>query len=119
MLEVMCDLLDKPVFDRDGRPLGRVDGITVVLAEGQPPRLDSVLIGAVALAGRVSPLAERLVAAIERRLRPSGDRPFALAFTHLEVKHQFLEAHVSGASTGLLAVERRLQGWLAKIPGSR
>jgi hypothetical protein len=119
MLDVIGDVLDKPVVDRDGRPLGRVDGITVTLAEGEPPRLDSVLVGPVALAGRVSPRAARLVAALHRLLRLPGEGPSALAFTDLEVKHMYLEARVSAASTGLLALEQRLQGWLAKIPGSR
>jgi hypothetical protein len=119
MLDVIGDVLDKPVLDRDGRPLGRVDGITVTLVEGQPPRLDSALVGPVALAGRVSPSAERLVSAVRRMLRLPGEGTLALPFTHLEIKHQQLDADVSAAATGLLALEQRLQRWLAKIPGSR
>jgi hypothetical protein len=119
MLDIMGDVLDKPVIDRDGRPLGRVDGITVRLTDGEPPRLDSVLIGPAALAWRVSPRAERLVTAFERKLRLPGKSTLALAFTDVEVKHLHLEAHVSAAATGLLALEQRLQRWLARLPGSR
>ena len=119
MLEVMRDVLDKPVIDRSGRPMGRADGITLSLTEGQPPRLEAVLMGPVALAERVSGTLARWVAAFARRLGAPGERPVTLPFTCVEVRHLYLEADMAAAETGLVALEQRLQRWLARIPGSR
>ena len=118
MLDVMGDVLDKPVIDRDGRLMGRADGVTVAITEGEPPRLEAVLIGPVALASRVSPRLERCVVALRRLLRLPA-RPAAVPFTKLDVKHLQLDADVTAAETDLLILEQRLQRWLANIPGSR
>jgi len=119
MLKVVGDVLDKPVFDRSGRPIGRADGITMSIVDGQPPRLESVVLGPAALAERVSRRLGSWVATWERRLGFAGADPVALPFTRIEVKPLHLEADVAAADTGLVALEQKIQRWLARIPGSR
>lgn len=119
MLDVMGDVLDKLVIDRDGRPLGRADGITIAITDGVPPRLETVLVGPLALASRVSPRLERWVTTLARLLRLPVGQTSALPFSKIEVKHAQLDADVTAADTGLLLLEQRLQRWLARIPGSR
>ena len=38
-MDLVCNLLDKRVVDRNGRAMGRVDGIALEQRPGQPPRV--------------------------------------------------------------------------------
>ena len=42
-IDVVHDVLDKHIVDRNGREMGRVDGISVELRGGAPPRLAKCL----------------------------------------------------------------------------
>lgn len=118
-MDVMRDVLDKPVFDRDGRPLGRVDGLTITIGGGEPPQLTSVLIGPIALADRIGPVFACWMAKFERALGLPKDRPVSLPFGRFEADDMRLVADVAGSATSALVVEQRLQRWLAWIPGSK
>jgi sporulation protein YlmC with PRC-barrel domain len=59
-MDLVRDLLDQPVVDRNGRPMGRVDGIVLDLRADAPPRVVSIAIGPAVLG-------ERLHRAIGRR----------------------------------------------------
>ncbi len=48
-MELIHDLLDKDVLDRNGRTMGRVDGIVIEVRESAPPRVVCIEIGAAAL----------------------------------------------------------------------
>ena len=67
-MDVVRDLLDKPVLDRDGRAMGRVDGIALEQRAGQPPRVSALLVGPSALGHRLSPRLGRWIEASERAL---------------------------------------------------
>jgi hypothetical protein len=54
-MDLFRDLLDAQLLDRRQRPLGRVDGITLELREGQPPRVVAMKVGAGTLADRIHP----------------------------------------------------------------
>ena len=118
MLKIVGDVLDKPVIDRSGRPMGRADGITMSVRDGQPPRLEAVLLGRAALAERVSLRLARWMEWWERRLGLPGERSVAVPFARIVVKPLHLEADVAAGDTGLVAFEQRLQRWIARIPGS-
>ena len=118
-MDVVRDVLDKPVFDRDGRALGRVDGVTITIDDGEPPQLTSVLVGPVALAERLTPAIGGWMAALERALGLPKDRPVNLPFGRVEADGLRLSADVAGSDTSALVVEQRLQRWLARIPGSK
>lgn len=60
-MDLFRDLLDAQLLDRQQRPLGRVDGITLELREGQPPRVVAMNVGAGTLADRVHPWLGRVV----------------------------------------------------------
>src|SRR3569833_3022295 len=61
------DLLDEQLVDRQGNPMGRVDGIVLSIAEGRAPRVTCVESGMVVAASRVNRLAGRWVRAAARR----------------------------------------------------
>ena len=53
-MDVVHDVLDKQIVDRNGREMGRADGIVLDVGENAPPRLAEVLIGASVLGARVN-----------------------------------------------------------------
>jgi sporulation protein YlmC with PRC-barrel domain len=63
-MHLVRDLLDKRVVDRDGVPVGRVDGLLMEVREGEPPRIAALEVGLEALGHRLAPWLGRLVAAV-------------------------------------------------------
>ncbi len=41
-VDLVRDVLDEQLLDREGRAMGKADGITAELREGEPPRLVSI-----------------------------------------------------------------------------
>jgi hypothetical protein len=61
----------------------------------------------------------RWAAALERWLGVPSGQPAAIPLARIEIKHLRLEADVAAADTGLMALEQRLQRWVARVPGSK
>ena len=78
-MDVVRDVLDKAVADRNGHEMGRVDGI-VLEQDAGPPRLAAILIGPAVLGSRLHPVLGRLVSALERRLGLDTGRPVRVDF---------------------------------------
>jgi sporulation protein YlmC with PRC-barrel domain len=118
-MDVARDLLDKQVVDRNGREMGRVDGIIVEQREGGPPRLSTILIGASVLGERVHPAIGRWVAAVERALGLDNARPVPIAFNDIAEIDRRVKVDVAIGDTAAGAVERWVRGWVTRIPGGR
>ena len=118
-MHVVRDVLDKPVVDRNGREMGRADGIVLAVRDGQPPRLDAILIGPIALGCRLHPLVGRLVSALERRLGLGAGRPVRVEFGDIESIEHKVRIRLAIGETAAEAVEQRLRAWVVKLPGSR
>ena len=59
-MELGASVLDQQVRDRNGVPMGRVDGIVLELRPGSPPRVARLVVGGPTLLRRISPaLAQR------------------------------------------------------------
>ena len=67
-MELIRDILDKQVVDREQTKIGKVDGIVAELRSGQPPRVIAVEIGTVALARRLGPRIGRWASRLGERL---------------------------------------------------
>ena len=117
-MDVVRDVLDKHVVDRNGREMGRVDGIVLDVRENEPPRLAEVLIGASVLGARVNPVLGRWVHGLEHGLGIGGERPIRIAFSHVEVGDK-VKVDLAVADTGAETLERRIRTWILRIPGSR
>jgi hypothetical protein len=112
------DLLDQAVRDRHHAPIGRVDGVTLVLREGEPPLVSEVCIGGTVLARRLSPRLARWAAAIHRRLRGGEPTPTRLDAASLE--HDGVEwcVDLDARDTPALAWELWLRSHvIARVPG--
>ena len=64
MMNLVRDLLDKQLVDRNGRNIGRVDGLVLELRPNQPPRVAAMELGPLTLARRVHPPLERWLQAL-------------------------------------------------------
>jgi sporulation protein YlmC with PRC-barrel domain len=117
-VQVVRDILDKLVVDRNGREIGRVDGIELELTPGRPPRLGAVLIGPIVLGYRLHPALGRLAAAIERALALGPGRPVRVPFDDVNVGTH-VKIGLAAGETAAEAFEQRLRKWVQRIPGSR
>jgi sporulation protein YlmC with PRC-barrel domain len=118
-MDVVHDVLDKAVVDRNGREMGRVDGIVLELREGTPPRLAEVLIGASVLGTRVNPVLGRWVHGLEHGLGIGTERPIRIEFSHVDAIGEKVKVDLTVGETDADTLESRLRTWLLKIPGSR
>jgi sporulation protein YlmC with PRC-barrel domain len=118
-MDVAHDLLDKHVVDRNGHPLGRVDGIVLELREGEPPRLTEMLIGASALGYRVNATVGRWVHALEHAVGIGNLRPIRIDCTRIEEIDDKITIDLPAGETAADIVEQRIRTWLLKLPGSR
>lgn len=118
-MDVVRDLLDKAVVDRNGSGMGRVDGILLEREAGRPPRLAAILIGPSALGSRLHPALGRLASAVERWFDLDRDRPTTIDCADVDEVGRTIRLRLTISDTAAAAVEQRLRSWLLKLPGSR
>ena len=118
-LDLVCDVLDKRVIDRNGRAMGRVDGIALEQRAGQPPRVGALLVGPSALGHRLSSALGRWIAAIERALGIAEGRPARILFKHVLNTEPDVEVDLAVSDTSVDVVEQKLRGWTVALTGSK
>ncbi|HEY7194556.1 MAG TPA: hypothetical protein VH439_12525 [Gemmatimonadales bacterium] len=118
-MDVVRDVLDKSLVDRDGREMGRVDGLLMEQDSGQPPRLAAILVGPAALGFRLHPRLEPAATVFERWLGIERERPVRIDFAEIDDIGSRIRLRLAIGETAVAAVEQRLRGWLVKLPGSQ
>jgi hypothetical protein len=118
-MDVVRDLLDTPVIDRNGLAMGRVDGIVAELHGDAPPHLARIAIGPIVLGERLHPAIGRCVAAIENACGLAGERPVEIGMNDLTIAEGEVRVHLAMGATAAAAVERIVRRWVARIPGAR
>lgn len=118
-MDLVCNLLDKRVVDRNGRAMGRVDGIALEQRSGQPPRVSALLIGPSALGHRLSPSLGRWIEAVERALGIAEGRPARIAFRQVLNIEPDVTVDLDAGGTSVAVVERKLRGWIVALTGSK
>ena len=118
-MDLVRDVLDTQLIDRNGRAMGRVDGISLECRAGQPPRVVALLVGPSALGHRLSPRLGRWVEAIERALGIDKGRPARISFKQvLDIGHA-IKVDLAIGDTSLGVVEEKLRRWIVALTGSR
>lgn len=118
-MNLVRDLLDTQVVDRNGRLLGRVDGIVLENGTHNAPRLAAILIGPTALGFRLHPTLGRWIAAAERAWGLPRQRPVRIDAVHIVGIGRRIKTDVAASDTAAYSVEHRVRAWLARIPGGR
>ena len=118
-MDVIRDVLDNQLVDRDDYKIGKVDGIVIEVREGKPPRLAYIETGATTLARRLHPRLHQWIAALERKWgkKEGADRiPWSQAIEFgITVK-----IDVDACQTPALAYENWLREHvIGRIPGGR
>ena len=119
-IELIRDVLDKLLVDRDGIPLGRVDGIVLLLAPNQSrPRVAQIESGLPTLARRLSGRLARALHWVTRKLGGRWPRPVRLPWSRVESLGKELKVNICAENSRLLARERWLRDHIIRrIPGS-
>ena len=118
-IDLVNQLLDKQLVDRNEHKMGKVDEIVIELLDDAPPRVSVLEVGAVPLARRVGRWLARWAAAAERRWGPRNARPYVIPWSL--VRHIGITAKIDldAKGTSLMAWEEWLSRHVVgRIPGS-
>jgi sporulation protein YlmC with PRC-barrel domain len=118
MMDIVRDILDTSVIDRNGREMGRVDGIVVEQSDG-PPRITTLLIGPSALGSRLHPALGRLVTRFESLLGIARERPFRITVQDVEEVDRKIRVRLAVGETTVALLEQLIRRWIVKLPGSQ
>jgi sporulation protein YlmC with PRC-barrel domain len=117
-VDLVRDVLDKKVVDRNGREMGRVDRIVLEMQAGATPRVAAIEIGPAVLATRLHPWLGRWAEALEHVFGVDEGRPLRIDVEQVIDIHDHLRVDLAIGETSAAAVEQRLRKWIAPIPGS-
>ena len=118
-MNIVRDLLDKAIRDRDGREMGRVDGIVLEQRDGGRPRISALLIGPSVLGSRLHPTLGRWIAAAEMACGVDQGRPVRIDFKDIAEIGDEVKVDVAAADTAAPAIEQIARRWLRRVPGGR
>lgn len=82
-MDLVRDLLDTLVMDRNGREMGRVDGIVLELRDGVPPRVARIELGGAVLAWRIHPVLARWAEGLEHAIGIGDGQPRRVPFSEI------------------------------------
>jgi hypothetical protein len=116
-LHLVRDVLDTAVVDRNGRELGRADGVILELRRNAPPRLARIEIGPAVLFARVHPALGRLAAGLEHAFGLAAGRPLAIPFDRILDIGSHIKVDAAAGETVAGEIESRLRSALRRIPG--
>jgi sporulation protein YlmC with PRC-barrel domain len=117
-VDIVRDVLDKEVVDRNGRLLGRVDGVILdIHATGA--RVAALEIGLIAVAQRVHPFVGRCAKAIETVLGIAPGRPVRIPFDKVIAIETNVKVDLAAKDTPVLAFEELVQPLVNAIPGAK
>ena len=118
-MDLIRDLLDKKVVDRNGREMGRVDSIVLDLREETAPRVAAIEMGPAVLAHRIHPFLGRCIAALEHIFRVDEGRPVRISLSNVLEFEPHVKVDLTFGETAAATVEQRLRRLVSRIPGSR
>jgi hypothetical protein len=118
-MDIVRDVLDKSVVDRNGHEMGRVDGILLDYQPNQPLRLAAIVIGPAALGDRLHLTLGRFVRWVEKRFGLDQSRPTLVDFAEVDNFEGKVRLRLTISDTAVSAIEQRLRRWVLRLPGAR
>ncbi|GAA6623220.1 hypothetical protein [Scytonema sp. NUACC26] len=119
-MDIIRDVLDNQLVDRDRHKMGRVDGIVVELRDDQPPRLAYIEVGMTVLARRLHPRLEQWVAAIQSKWGAKHSEPFRIPWSKVLDVGIDVDVDLDARETPALAYENWLrENIIERIPGGK
>jgi hypothetical protein len=120
-LDLLRDVLDKQVVDREETKMGRVDGIVLELRDGEPPRVAALEMGFATLARRLHPRAEAWLEALRKRWSVRRTARFRPPWEKvLDVNQHHVRLDVDEEETPAFDWERWLRFHVvSRVPGEK
>ncbi|MBV9211422.1 MAG: hypothetical protein JOZ52_12365 [Acidobacteria bacterium] len=119
-VDLIRDVLDKQLVDRNERKMGKVDGLVMQLREGEPPRVSFIEVSTITLARRLHPRLAKIVARLSRKL--GGEQhaePFRLPWSKLTLTGNDVTVGVDSDKTPSQDWQRWLKrNLIGRIPGA-
>jgi sporulation protein YlmC with PRC-barrel domain len=117
-MDLIRDVLDNQLVDRNQRKMGRVDGIVAELREGQPPRLAYITVGVPVLARRLHPRLASWVTAFQQKWGARNSEPLRVPWSQVRDVGIDVEVDLDVEATSALAYEQWLREQvIGRIPG--
>jgi sporulation protein YlmC with PRC-barrel domain len=118
-MDVVREILDKQLLDKDDENMGRVDGLILELREGHPPRIAFIEQGGVTLARRLPGVLERLVSVLARKWSPRGGKPNRIPWKRVQKIGTALKLDEEADRSPAFASERWVRDHIIlRIPGA-
>lgn len=118
-MNLIRDVLDKQLRDRNEENMGKVDGIVLELREGGPPRVAYLEVGPPVVARRVSARFGAWVARLDRRFGEGRGGAYRIPWALVRPGVIDLDVNVDGEKTPAFAFERWLRRTIVcRIPGA-
>ncbi|HEY6088640.1 MAG TPA: hypothetical protein VD771_02505 [Gemmatimonadaceae bacterium] len=118
-MDLVRDVMDKKLVDREDCPLGRVDGLVMEVGERSQPRITHIQIGGETLWMRLHPFFASLAVRLVGMWGPKRKGPVRIPWSRVTTIGQDIRLDVKARETGALDWEI----WIARhiverIPGS-
>ena len=120
-MDLVRDILDAQLVDKNGRNIGRADGIVIEIRQRRPPRVAAIASGATILARRIHPRFARWLRALAARFSPVPVRPIRISPDRLRDIGVDVELDVDAdRDPKLLRVEKWLSRHvISRLPGGK
>jgi hypothetical protein len=120
-IDLIGEVLDKQLVDRDGKQMGRVDGLVLEWRGSEPPRVRAIDSGFVVLARRLHPRLDRWLRALRRRFPVRRAARYRVGWENvLDVTRHHVQLDVEAEQTHAFDWERWLRRRVvAKVPGEK
>jgi hypothetical protein len=117
-MDLVRDVLDKRLVDREDCEMGRVDGLVMQFGEHTQPRITHIEIGGKTLWTRLHPTVARLAAKLAQAWGPKRDGPVSIPWSRVITAGKEIKLDVRAKDTGAIDWEI----WIARhiierIPG--
>ena len=117
-VHLIRDVLDNQLKDREKCPMGKVDGIVLVLRKGKPPRLAYIEVGTSTLAHRLSTRLGKFAERVGRRWGVRGGEPYRIPWAKVCDVGIDVEVDLDANETPVMAWEKWLnEHVVSRIPG--
>ena len=118
-IDLVRDLLDKQIVDRDETRMGRVDGVVLAIDGDGQPRIDHLELGFSVLARRIHPRLEEWLQALRKRWSVRRSARQIVPWSNVtELNPHHLQVDLKFEETPAFDWERAARKVVSKIPGS-
>jgi len=118
-VDLVRDVLDKQLLDRNRKKMNKVDGIVLEVDDHQPPRLAYLEVGGLTLARRLHPRLGKWVAARREKTNSIQTEAFRIPWAHVRGIGVDIEVDLDAEHTPVFAWEQWLrEKIIRRIPGS-